>query len=148
MKDPFTKAQYLPIPELSPYVGHDRYERPKETFKHVARKLASITDSDRRYRYADLACANGELLYFLRTQFPDWQFEGYDITPEFIAAGQAFPGLSGVELQVQDLYAIEDEFDIVSVINLMTAIGDPEETLLHLLSLVKGVMLESSVWLN
>ena len=101
------------------------------------RSFSSPWIRPRRYRYADLACANGELLYFLRTQFPDWQFEGYDITPEFIATGKAFSGLSGVELHVQDLYAIDDEFDIVSVINLMTAIGDPEETLLHLLSLVK-----------
>ena len=97
----------------------------------------------RRYRYADLACANGELLYFLRKQFPEWQFQGYDITPEFIETGQAFPGLLGVELHVQDLYAIDDKFDIVSVINLMTVIGDPEETLLHLTSLVNegGILL-------
>lgn len=137
MNDAHAKVRYEPIPELSPYVRHDRYERPKEIFKHLARKLASVTRADRRYRYADLACANGELLYHLRKRFAHWQLEGYDITPEFIEAGRAFPGLAGIELHVQDLYAIEDRFDIVSLINLMTVIGDPEETLLHLISLVE-----------
>ena len=36
MANPFDEAEYLPIPELSPYVRHDRYDRPKEAFKQVA----------------------------------------------------------------------------------------------------------------
>lgn len=143
MDEPFDKAQYLPIPELSPYTKHDRYERPKEIFKHLARKLAGITDPERAYDYADIATANGELLYYLRKQFPHWSFTGYDITPEFIAAGKAFPGLEGVPLYVSDLYDVRGQFDVVSFINVMTAIWDPEEPLAHLLSLVRegGIVL-------
>lgn len=143
MDNPFDRAQYLPIPELSPYTRHDRYDKPKEIFKQLAEKLAAITAPGRTYRFADIGTANGELPYFLRQRFPDWQFFGYDITPEFIATGRGFPGLAGVELQVKDLYDIDERFDIVSFINVMTSVWDPEPPLTHLLSLLErdGILL-------
>ena len=134
---PFDQAEYLPIPELSPYVRHDRYDKPKEVFKQVAAKLRTRVAAGRSYRFADVGTANGELLYFLRQQFPEWRFTGYDITPEFIATGRAFAGLQGVDLQVKDLYDVRDRFDIVSFINVMTTIWEPEPVLAHLLSLVE-----------
>ncbi len=137
MADPFREAAYLPLPALSPYVRQDRYGKPKEIHKHVADKLARMTEPGRSYRYADIACANGEMLYFLRQQFPSWSFQGFDATPEFIAAGRSYPGLAGVELEVADLYELEGRFEIVSLINLMTAIDDPSEPLIELLSLVE-----------
>src|SRR5690606_5065434 len=110
----------------------------KEVFKHVAAKLAAVTDPVRRYDYADIATANGELLYFLRKRFPDWRFRGYDLTPEFVAAGRAFPGLAGIELDVRDLYDLDGvQFDIVSFINVMTTVWEPERPLAKLLSLVR-----------
>ena len=143
MGNPFDKAQYLPIPELSPYTKHDRYERPKEIFKRLAAKLGRITEPGRVYDYADVATANGELLYHLRKQFPHWRFKGFDITPEFIAAGRAYAGLKGIELCVSDLYDIREQFDVVTFINVMTTVWDAEEPLAHLLSLVRkgGVLL-------
>ena len=137
MDDPFDQARYLPVPELSPYTKHDRYDRPKEIFKQVAAKLAEVTEPARPYDYADIATANGELLYHLRKHFPDWRFSGYDITPEFIAAGRAFSGLDGIDLRVSDLYDVHEQFDIVSFINVMTTVWDPEKPLSHLLSLVR-----------
>jgi SAM-dependent methyltransferase len=143
VEDPFDKARYLPIPALSPYVRHDRYERPKEIFKHLGRKLSRIVEPERRYEYADVATANGELLYYLRKRFPHWRFSGYDMTPEFIETGRTFPGLAGVDLQVRNLYEMEGQFDLVSFINVMTSVWDAEEPLGKLLSLVKkgGVLL-------
>lgn len=41
MPDPFAQAGYLPLPALSPYVRHDRFEQPKEVFKFIANTLAS-----------------------------------------------------------------------------------------------------------
>lgn len=137
MEDPFAEAGYLPIPALSPYLRHDRYERPKEVFKHVAAKLARVTEPGRSYDYADIACANGELLYHLRQRFPAWRFTGYDLTPEFVEAGRAFAGMAGIDLRVQDLYDVEQRFDVVSMVNLMTTMADPEPPLRKLLSLVR-----------
>jgi SAM-dependent methyltransferase len=142
-EDPFAEAGYLPLPELSPYIGEGRYERPKEVFKHIARKLEAITEPGRAYRYTDVACANGELLYQLRQRFPHWRFSGYDLTPAFIEAGRAFPGLDGVDLEVADLFDLEGTFDVVSMINLMTVFWDPRPPLEKLLGLVAdgGILL-------
>jgi SAM-dependent methyltransferase len=137
MPDPFEEARYLPLPELSPYVRTDGHDRPKEVFKHVADKLRRVTEPGRAYRLADVGCANGALLHHLRKQFPDWRFDGFDLTPEFIAAARAFAPLAGVGLHVQDLYAIDQRFEIVTMINLLTALGEPEEPFAKLLSLVE-----------
>lgn len=143
MGTPFDDAEYLPLPELSPYINHERYESPKENFKHVARKLEQLSEPDRRYRYADIACANGEMLYFLKKRFPSWEFQGYDFCPEFIECGRSFPGLEGVEFTLMDFYELEKKFDIVSFIGMMHGMWEPEEPLLKLLSLCEqgGVLL-------
>jgi SAM-dependent methyltransferase len=130
------EAEYLPIPELSPYVTHERYERPKEVFKLVAKRLAELTEAGRRYRYADIACANGELLYLLKRRFPHWTLEGFDFTPEFIACGRDFPGLDGVKLHVQDLFTLDDRFDAVSFLGMLHGVWEFEPYLEKLLSLV------------
>mgnify|MGYP002624876138 CR=1 FL=1 len=137
MPDPFEAAEYLPLPALSPYVRTDRYERPKEVFKSVADKLRRETDPARAYRYADVGCANGELIHHLRGQFPDWSFDGFDLTPEFIETARAYPPLVGVGLHVKDLYTIEERFEIVTMITVLTALGEPEEPFDKLLSLVE-----------
>ena len=138
MSSPFDEAEYLPLPALSPYTSHDRYDRPpKEIFKAVEAALRRATEPDRTYRYADIACANGEMLYYLRQQFPQWEFSGYDLTPAFIETGRRFPGLAGVPLHVADLFEMETTFEIVSCINIMTAIWDPAPFLDKLLSLVE-----------
>ena len=148
MPDPFAQAGYLPLPELSPYVRHDRFEQPKEVFKFIANTLARRTDSNHAYHMADIGCANGELLYYLRQRFAHWRFQGYDLTPEFIAAGRAYPPMAGIALEVGDLFALTGTFDIVSFINVMTVMDGAEEPLLKLLSLVNpgGLLLVDGIF--
>ena len=136
MPNPFEEAAvYLPLPELSPYVSHDRYENPKEVFKHLVGKLKRIVDPKKSYRYADIACANGELLYYLRKEFPDWELHGFDFTEEFIDTGRAFEGLRGIPLDVMDFYDLTETFDIVSFLGTMHGMWDLDEPLNKLLSL-------------
>ena len=144
MTNPFEEAKYLPLPALSPYTGHGRYENPpKEIFKAVEKKLREVTEPERSYRFGDIACGNAEMMYYLRSQFPSWQFTGYDLTPEFIETARSYPGLSGVELHVSDLYDVTERFEIVTCVNLMSAIWEPEPFLDKLLSLVEpgGVLI-------
>lgn len=137
MTNPFDQSRYEPLPEHSPYTRHDRYDKPpKEVFKAVEQKLRQVADPDRPLRYADIACANGEMLYYLRSQFPRWDMSGYDITPEFIETGRQFAGLDGVALHVSDLFDIEARFDVVTCVNIMSLMWDPQPVLEKLLSLV------------
>ena len=128
-------AKYYPLPSLSPYVKRDRYSEPKEDNKFFERKIREYIDVERAYSVVDLGCANGELLYLLKQKFPHWKLTGYDLTPEFIETGRNFPGLSGVELIVADLFDINRTFDIVvcdSVLQIFPEIQKPLEKLLSI----------------
>ena len=147
--NPFEEANLLPIPECTPYVGHERFEFPKEVFKQVVRKLRQRADVERPLRCADIACANGEMLYLFKQEFPNWQLHGYDITPEFIECVRAFPGLEGVRLDVKDMYDLDEKFDVVTFIGLMHAMWDPEPPLEKLLSLVAEgglLLIDAASW--
>ncbi len=105
-------ASYQALPSLSPYVGTDRYDDPKEDHKFIAEQLRRFVDVDRPMRVGDLGCANGELIYFLKSQFPHWEYSGFDYTKSFIDAALSFDGLADVRFRVQDLLDIKETFEV------------------------------------
>ncbi len=128
-------AEYHPLPSLSPYVRQDRYSTPKEDHKYFARMLREKIDVKSPVSVIDVGCGNGELLYLLKQEFPHWKLTGYDFTPDFIETGKNFPGLSGVELIVADMFDIDRTFDIVlcdSVVQIFPEIQKPLEKLLSI----------------
>ena len=128
-------ARYHPLPSLSPYIKQDRYAVPKEDHKFFERLLREKIDINAPLSVVDVGCGNGELLYLLKQRFPHWSLTGYDFTPEFIETGRNFPGLSGVELIVADMFDIDRTFDLVlcdSVIQIFPEIQKPLEKLLNI----------------
>jgi SAM-dependent methyltransferase len=133
----FEKARYLPMPALSPYITKDRYEKPKEVFKQALKKVETLVKTERTLDLADMCCANGEFLYFVRTKFPHWNLTGFDFTEEFIQTGRDFKGLSGVRLEVKNLFDIEGSFDIVCCFGSFPIFPDIEAPLEKFLSVCK-----------
>lgn len=131
------EARYLTLPELSPYLSAERYEHPKELFRHVVRRLHELTEPGRAYRYADIACANGEFLYYLQSEFPHWQLHGFDYEPAFLDVARAQPSLEAVRFELVDLFEIDEThpYDIVSLLGVMSTFQDPEPVLAKLLAL-------------
>lgn len=128
-------AKYHPLPALSPYVRQDRYTAPKEDHKFFERKLREKIDVSAPLDVVDVGCGNGELLYLLKQKFPHWRLTGYDFTPEFIETGKNFPGLSGVELIVADMFDINRTFDIVlsdGVIQIFPEVQKPLEKMISI----------------
>lgn len=107
------KDAYAPDPAATPYTSTERFGKPKEDFKAIARRLAKLPERGPACRLADIGCANGELLHYLRGLFPGWSLHGFDRTPEFIETARGAPGLEGVHLEHRDLYEIDGIFDIV-----------------------------------
>jgi SAM-dependent methyltransferase len=132
-------ARYLTLPELSPYLNTERFENPKELFKHVVRKLKELTDPAQSYRLADIACANGEFLYYLKKEFPHWDLNGFDYEPLFLRVAEEFPGLEGIHFEVVDLMDMEaaESFDIVCFLGTISTIQEPVPVLERLLGLAK-----------
>jgi len=124
-------------PSRTPYVSTERYERPKDDFRTIARCLERTVDVDTPHHVVDVGCANGELLYHLRGRFPNWRLEGYDRNEQFLETGRAFPGLEGVGLHRADLYEIEGEHDIVIATCFLSLFPEIEPPLEKLLSLCR-----------
>ena len=106
-------AQYQAMPVLSPYARTDRYDAPKEDHKFIAGELRRLVDVRAPLRVGDLGCGNGELIYYLRTMFPHWDFSGFDCTREFIDTARGFEGLAGVRFAERDLFEVQDSFELV-----------------------------------
>lgn len=126
---------YRNHPELTPYVSHERYENPKEDFKTIAKKIDELVEPSRVYRVADVGCGNGELLYYLKKLYPEWELFGFDHTPEFVKTAEAYPGLTGVTFNVMDFADIKGNFDIVICTCFLSLFKDISEPLEHLLEL-------------
>lgn len=130
-------SMYQRHPEVSRYTAPGRYENPKEDFKTIADKLAELVDPEAACSVVDVGCANGELLYYLKSRFPAWRLTGYDHTAEFIEAAKAFPGLKGVELRQADLFDIEGRFDIVIATCFLSLFREIEAPLTKLVELCR-----------
>lgn len=130
------KDAYTPDPAATPYTSTERFGKPKEDFKVIARRLAMLPDREHPCRLADIGCANGELLNYLHGLFPGWSLHGFDRTPEFIATAQSAPDLKGVHLEHRDLYEIDGVFDIVVSTCFLPLFADIEKPLGRMLDLV------------
>ncbi len=127
-------APYQALPSLSPYVRADRYGQPKEDHKSIAEQMRRFVDVNRPLRVGDLGCGNGELIYFLKSQFPTWEYSGFDYTKSFIDAALGFEGLAGVRFVQQDLFGVSESFEIVLCTGVANVFPDVGELLDKLLS--------------
>lgn len=141
-------AKYRTFPELEPYGQGDRYDQPKEDFQTIAGKLREVVDPNACYKVGDIGCGNGEFIYYLRNEFPGWEFHGYDSTPEYVRTAHEFAGLKGVDIRTGDLFALEDTFDIVLATSLLPAFPDVERPLSRLIDLCRdgGLILATGLF--
>ena len=89
-------------PDTTRYIATDRYENPKEDFKFIAAKMAEVIDTKKRLMLVDVGCGNGEFIYFMKNQYPHWDFYGFDYTKEFIDTACSFDGLKGVHFDTKE----------------------------------------------
>ncbi len=129
------KAKWLAAPETSPYITTDRFHRPKETFKCVVRNLKAQTEPGRSYQLLDLGCANGEFLYYVKREFPNWELSGVDITPQYIETAKRSGRLDGVNLKVGDLFTASGTYDVVTMLGTFPLLDAMEPALETMLSL-------------
>lgn len=107
------QPKYQNYPELSRYSSTDRFGEPKEDFKTIIRQLRSLNLPEDDVRVADLGCANGELLYYLQDQFPDWELYGYDIEESYLETARSVDELQEVTFIQKNLFDIVRSFDLL-----------------------------------
>jgi SAM-dependent methyltransferase len=111
----------------APYANHRHYIRegwarePKASFRRLAEMLA-VESVDGFGRLLDVGCATGELVGYLRSQFPQVRFTGVDLFPELLkAAAEALPDETFRQGSVLDLPAdLRGSFDVATAMGCMS----------------------------
>lgn len=134
---PNLDAHYRALPELSPYADNKRYELFKEDHKFFIKKIKERTSTNSSMSLHDAGCGNGELLYQIKKQFPNWKLSGSDFTPKFIETAKKFEGLKNVEFETRDLMDLKGQYDIVICTSVIQIFPDIEPPLKRLLSICK-----------
>jgi len=142
---------YLNLPEISPYskASPERLSKPKENFKLVAALISAIHPREADVAIADVGCANGELLYFLRSVFPNARLTGYDLEPKFLEVARSL-NLPNAHFREGDLRELRpaEHFDCVICLGTVPIFQDPAEVMRPLLSMVKpgGLLLADGLF--
>ncbi|MBI4677678.1 MAG: class I SAM-dependent methyltransferase [Elusimicrobia bacterium] len=70
------------------YLKEDRYDRPKEYFKLIGRRMAEdLRPGDRDV--LDVGCATGELIHYLKGRWPGLAYTGVDVSARMIKQARA-----------------------------------------------------------
>ncbi len=120
------------------YLAEDRYEEPKEIFKHLAKVIGGLgLPADAAV--LDVGCATGEFLYYLRKLNPAFVCTGLDPSDEMIA--QARQRVADVDFVVGSLaesdFFSERRFDLVVCCAVIPYFRDLETPLRNLLAATK-----------
>ena len=132
------KSQYRIFNESTPYFRKDRYENPKEVFKGIWKKTQECVNCGERKSAVDIGCANGEYLYYLKQQCPQWDYTGYDMTEGFIETARSIEQMKDIRFEVKNLFDIEGEpFDVVYCLGTFPIFHGVDKPLQKLLNICK-----------
>ncbi len=70
------------------YLEHDRFEKPKESFKQIADLIDEAGLAGEGKVIGDVGCGTGEFLYYLENRFEGPEYRGWDILPAHIERGK------------------------------------------------------------
>lgn len=89
------------------YLSENRYDDPKEIFKVLSDKAASLATTAGEIFILDVGCAAGEFSYYLRKRYPDATITGLDVVPSLLKKARVMvPDAHFIEADVHDRKAI------------------------------------------
>jgi trans-aconitate methyltransferase len=83
------------------YLAVARYDKPKQVFRLLA-DLIGETNAPKGARFTDIGCATGEMIYFLKRQFPEFVYCGVDNQSELLSHARTQPSLVDVQFIEHD----------------------------------------------
>lgn len=114
------------------YINVDPKEPPKDSFIQVASIIKNYKDIlSRNISVADIGCAAGAFVNYLKTCFPEDKIVGYEYLETLAVAGrQAFPLIEINQGSVLDRNLIEkSHFDVVTLLGVLSIFDDIEPAL-------------------
>jgi SAM-dependent methyltransferase len=124
------------------YLTEDRRHKPREFFKFLTGLAGPTLAANPTARLLDIGCANGEFLYYLRSQYPNISAVGVDVTPEVLAkARELVPDADFFVADVQTGENLPGErFDVVFMNGVHYLLPDYERWLRNVISLSRGMI--------
>jgi len=124
------------------YLNENRYDTPKESFKFIGKNIARFVENKEECKITllDVGCATGELIYYLRTLFPGFNYTGFDISEKMLK--HASFKMSEVNFYQRTILDLAEEksdaqYDFVIMSGVLSIFDDTERVLENLIPLVK-----------
>ena len=121
------------------YLNENRYNKPKESFKEIAKILHQKLHTKEDILFLDVGCATGEFIWFNSSQFPKARFFGLEINPEIIQAAKSkMPKFEFVVGSILDDNIFKKEsFDVITCAGVLSIFDDQTKPIKNLISWLK-----------
>ena len=113
-------------------------DKPKEIFTYLI-KLLKKKSKRRNISLIDIGCANGELLYHLGKNFPEFNLTGIDVDKDLlnIAKKTCPKNIKFEQMNVLKLKKKIKKYDIIVISGVLSIFEDAEKILNNLLKILK-----------
>ncbi len=102
------------------YLASERYEQPKEIFRRLSELLAPWVVERPHASLIDVGCATGELIYFLKSHYPNLSYAGLDSKPAFIEKARRVKQLAECRFMVGEaLTSLTGRYDLVTCFGML-----------------------------
>ena len=120
------------------YLHEDRYNKPKEMFKHID-SLVATKKVDSSTQWLDVGCATGEFLFYLEKTHPIVSCTGIDISEPMIEkARQNIPNREFICGDIFDLpSSLNQQYDIVTCTGVLQIFDELEMPIKNLVEAVR-----------
>ena len=116
------------------YLKEDRYDKPKEDHKFLAKIILQIPLS-KEASLLDVGCATGEFIYYLKSQDPNMKLYGMDISEKMVLHARKM--VKGTQFRIQSILNPPlwsgENFDFVVCNGVLSIFDDIEEQLRNLI---------------
>ena len=108
------------------YLQEDRKQQTKESFKFIVSKASAHLDQYHQPRIADIGCATGDFLYYLKSLYPESELTGIDVMPELLERAAAeVPGVEFLQGNIVEKETLpKGRFDAVFMNGVYTIFDD------------------------
>ncbi|MFI5151665.1 MAG: class I SAM-dependent methyltransferase [Bacteroidia bacterium] len=122
------------------YLREEKREEPKEIFKFILEKASVFLDSKSAPVIADIGCATGDFLYYIRSRYPQGIYSGLDYDHELIELAKKrmnFAKFNTIDIGDKDHLPAAGQFDAIFMTGVHTYFEDLSTWSANLMSLLK-----------
>ena len=121
------------------YLKENRYMKPKEIFKLLLKKINKIHKRQKIFHVADIGCAAGEFLYYLKNNLMDINFCGFDSQQLLLTkAKNRVKNVKFIKKSIlTDFRKFKDRYDISLCLGVIQIFDDYKKTLKNIIKITK-----------